>query len=263
MKSVAIVFRRQPRETIKPNEPAYYLSTLRERLQMINSIGIGDIIEVDFNENIRSLTIKEFLKTLYKYTGLRVLVLGTSAKMGTDLAGIEAITETARTLNIETVRISEHWLSDKIMISSSAVRAALHKGDVRKAQALLGRQYALEGTVVEGDKRGRLLGYPTANIDLNENLMMPADGIYATKVKMENALYLAATSIGLRPTFGGTQRTVETHILDYEGDLYGASIRVQFAERLREEIRFKSSEDLISQIKRDIENIRRMPNILQ
>ena len=154
---------------------------------------------------------------------------------------------------VEVVTAKE-WQGE--MVSSTAVRLALSQGDPRKVSQLLGRRFRLAGQVVKGDERGRMLGFPTANIAPDLEQALPADGVYATRAFLGEAVYKAVTNIGLRPTFGGSQRLIEVHLLDFEGELHGQELEIELVERLRGEIRFASAEELTAQIARDVEEAR-------
>jgi riboflavin kinase / FMN adenylyltransferase len=144
-----------------------------------------------------------------------------------------------------------------VVVSSSKVREYILEGRVEAAQRLLGRPFDLDGMVVKGAARGRTIGFPTANID-TDNELKPAPGVYAVRVRRQPGgdWYAAAANIGVKPTFGGTEVTIEAHLLDFEGDLYGQALRVQFLARLRPEMRFGSVAELTAQIKRDVERAR-------
>ena len=141
-------------------------------------------------------------------------------------------------------------------VSSTAIRLALSQGDPRKVSQLLGRRFRLGGKVIKGDERGKVLGFPTANIAPDPEEALPADGVYATRAFVGQAVYKAVTNIGIRPTFGGGQRLIEVYLLDFEGDLYGQELEIELVECLRGEIRFASVEELKAQIVRDVEGVR-------
>ncbi|MFW6174764.1 MAG: riboflavin kinase, partial [Chloroflexota bacterium] len=147
---------------------------------------------------------------------------------------------------------------DGVTVRSTAVRAALASGDVDVAATMLGRHFSLSGIVKEGDHRGAELGFPTANVVPPKEFALPADGVYATRVKVNGDEYPAATNLGVRPTFDGKTRLMEAYLLGYEGDLYGRRITVQFVRKLREETRFESADKLVEQMKRDVEDTRRI-----
>jgi riboflavin kinase/FMN adenylyltransferase len=141
-------------------------------------------------------------------------------------------------------------------VSATAIRAALAAGDLETVTRGLGRSYALRGPVVHGDHRGRLIGFPTANISLTADRALPAFGVYATWAYLGESRYPSATNIGMRPTFGGERVSVETHIMDFDGDIYGRMLRIELIERLRPEIKFNGVEEIKAQIGRDVERAR-------
>jgi len=160
-----------------------------------------------------------------------------------------------RTLGDEmkfTVEVIPPYMIDGEVVSSTLIRQALIQGDMRRVEKLMGRHFYLAGKVITSDKRGRVLGFPTANLDTKPQQALPGNGIYATITQVDGKQFSSATNIGTRPTFGKGKRMVETHLLNYKGNLYGKEIRVEFVQKLRDEKRFASSEELKVQIEKDI-----------
>ena len=188
---------------------------------------------------------------------MRSLVVGPTFAMGFQREGTPPVLQQ---LGVEMgfgVRVVEPLMEGEEMVSSSALRRTLQEGDVAKASHYLGHDFALEGTVVHGDGRGRDLGFPTANLEVAPGLTVPGDGVYATWASVEgDGRWKAATSIGVRPTFGPTsgenQRTVEAFLIGYHGDLYQRRLRLEFTHRLRDELRFDSTEALVRQMHEDV-----------
>jgi riboflavin kinase/FMN adenylyltransferase len=141
------------------------------------------------------------------------------------------------------------------IVSSTLIRRALAEGDMRKVAKLMGRYFYLEGKIITSEKRGRVLGFPTANLDIKPQQALPGNGIYATIAQIEGRHFPSATNVGIRPTFGEGEEMVETHLLNYKGNLYGKDMRVEFVQKLRDEERFPSSEELKTQIKKDIREV--------
>jgi riboflavin kinase/FMN adenylyltransferase len=141
------------------------------------------------------------------------------------------------------------------VVSSTLIRQALVQGDMRRVERLMGRYFHLRGKVITSDKRGRVLGFPTANLDIKPQQALPGNGIYATITQVDGKQFPSATNIGIRPTFGESEKTVETHLLNYKGDLYSKEIRVEFVQKLRDEQRFPSSEELKVQIEKDVREV--------
>jgi riboflavin kinase/FMN adenylyltransferase len=189
---------------------------------------------------------------------LRELWVGEGFAMGRERTGdVPSLMAIGRDLGFAVGAVSE-VRNSTTRVSASLVRERLDAGDVTGAQALLGRSFALRGTVVEGDKRGRTIGFPTANMQIDPLQIVPADGVYACRAFLaDGSAYLpAVTNIGVRPTFDGLRRTVEAHLLDWSGDLYGQVVRLTFEQRLRGEQKFASIDDLVAQIRRDADAAR-------
>jgi riboflavin kinase/FMN adenylyltransferase len=187
---------------------------------------------------------------------MRRLVLGPGFALGRGREGTpERLSEIGKDLGF-TVDVCPPLEEDGGIVSSSAVRAALAAGDMERVAQLLGRPYALEGPVVAGARRGRLLGFPTANIAVGADRALPAFGVYATTAYPGGIRHPAATNIGIRPTFDNGAPSVEVYILDFDGDLYGQNLRIELVKRLRGEMRFGDIEALKAQMEKDIANAR-------
>ena len=191
---------------------------------------------------------------------MRGLVMGSGFAMGHKRGGTpETLAEMGREKGFSTT-VVEPVAAHGEEVSSTAIRDAIARGDVSRACRLLGRHFLLRGEVVKGQGRGRELGFPTANLGMPEGQVVPGDGIYAAKALVDGSALPAAVSIGVRPTFddGDGKRVVEVHILDFGGDLYGSELAVEFVERLRDELRFDSVEELVAQMRDDVEQSRQV-----
>ena len=253
--SVAIAFRKQPRSIINPALTVTYLASLDRRLRLIKATGVGKVIPVDFDDSIRTLSARQFICKLRERASMRRLVTGPGARMGHDRAGAELLSVICAAEGIDLDQVSPAETGG-VPVSSTGIRNALAAGDLATACSMLGRNYTLDGKVVAGERRGRKLGFPTANIEPEAGLVVPADGIYAAIVEFGGVRRMAATSIGVRPTFGAGARTVEAYVLDFEGDLYGRDVSLEFASRLRGELKFDGPEPLVAQMRRDVEETR-------
>jgi riboflavin kinase/FMN adenylyltransferase len=216
------------------------LTTLTRRLELFDECGVEEALVLEFNHELQQLEPEDFVEQVLRAIGTEAVVAGEDFRFGHrrrgDLALIEAHgIEALRTPVIEG-------------ISSTTIRDLLHAGDVRAAAALLGRPPELDGEVVVGDERGGTLGFPTANLALEPHLLVPAFGIYAGATLGHRA----AVSVGTNPHYGGLERKLEAHVLDFEGDLYGRRLVVELWERLRDEQAFGSEEELVAQIQRDV-----------
>ena len=220
------------------------LATLERRLELLVDCGVEDVLVVEFTPQTAALTPREFAEQHLLAIGAELVVAGADFRFGRkragDLAALQAV-------GLETREVP---LVDGI--SSSRIRAFAHAGAPREAAELLGRPLELDGTVVWGDQRGGTLGFPTANLQLEADLLVPGFGIYAGAV----GDLRAAVSVGVNPHYGGTERRVEAYLLDWEGDLYGNRLVVEVWERLRDELAFESEAALIAQIAADVEQTR-------
>ncbi|HKI23143.1 MAG TPA: bifunctional riboflavin kinase/FMN adenylyltransferase [Gaiellaceae bacterium] len=220
------------------------ISTLDRRLELIESLGVAETLVLPFTPDLSLQTPEEFARNVLEPMGARVVVAGANFRFGRGRSGDLALLAELG-FDSRPVPLVEG-------VSSSRIRQLAGAGEVDRAAKLLGRPVEVEGTVVAGDARGGSLGFPTANLAVPSDLLVPAFGIYAGE-----ALGMrAATSIGVNPHYGGEERRVEAFLLDYEGDLYGRRLVVELWERLREERAFDSESDLIEQIGRDVEAAR-------
>jgi riboflavin kinase/FMN adenylyltransferase len=198
------------------------------------------------------LTPKEFLNLLKKQLRMKGLVVGPDFALGKNREGNA---EVLRNLSEEmgfSLTVVPPLTIDGEVVSSTAIRQALAEGDMKRAQRLMGRPFRLHGQVVRGDRRGVELGFPTANLDIEAEQALPADGVYTSRAHIDERAYSAMTNIGLQPTFGGNKRLVEVYIIDYRGDLYGRELSVEIIERLRGEKKFKTPEELKKQMAEDV-----------
>ena len=254
--SVALTFRQQPRSVVRPDVPFSYLCELYERLELLRGLGLDALAVVDFAEPVRRLSAEQFLSLLQRTLGLKLLVLGPNARQGHDQMNAAGLRGLGARLGFDVVSAAAASAGGE-QVSSTSVRRALAEGRVRDAAALLGRPFSLTGPVLPGDRRGRELGFPTANLGPFANATVPMDGIYATWAYLGGERHMAATSIGVRPTFGqGNERRVEAYILDFERDLYGSRLRLEFVERLRGEAAYPGPGPLIEQIRKDVAQTR-------
>jgi riboflavin kinase/FMN adenylyltransferase len=220
------------------------LSTLERRLELLAQVGVAETLVVDFTPDLARQEPAEFCESLLRRIGTRVIVVGENFRFGRGASGDPALLERLG-FEVRAVPLLEG-------VSSTEVRACLRKGDVAAAAQLLGRPPELDGTVVLGSQRGGTLGYPTANLAVEPDLLVPAYGIYAGAALDHRA----AISIGVNPHYGGGERRIEPHLLDFKGDLYGKRLVVELWRRLRDERAFDSEAELVAQIARDVEETR-------
>lgn len=261
---VAITFKQQPRAVIRLDPEITYLCNLDERIEMIREAGVDVVIPLDFDESVRGLEPDEFMRVLRDELDMRDFVAGPGATVGRNRKGdAHTLRRLSSELGFRLYEVSPACYQCQ-SVSSTAIRAALREGRLDDACGMLGRRYRLSGTVERGDRRGRDLGFPTANLSPGQpgmTLTVPGDGIYATWALLPSGMaYASATSIGLRPTFGGRSRVVESYLIDFEGDLYGQSMTLEFVAKLRDERKFDGREPLMDQMRRDTDQAREILN---
>ncbi len=251
-----VTFDPHPRYIITPGIELPCLTTPLEKVEILSSMGLGIVALITFTKDVAGLSARDFLIKLKKHLRMKGLLIGPDFAMGHGREGsADNLFSLSKELEFSLEILSGISMNGDI-ISSTSIRKALTNGDLKKVTLLLGRPFALTGTVVKGDERGRLIGYPTANMKVKKDKTIPADGIYITRIWLDGKPCNAVTSIGLRPTFEKQERTVETYILDFSGDLYGQRLKLEFLERLRDEKKFSSVEELIKGIAQDVEQAR-------
>jgi riboflavin kinase/FMN adenylyltransferase len=250
--SGVITFSQHPREVLSPQTRLPSLTGLEQRLALLQDEGVDIVIPLPFTPRIANLSPKQFLSLLKEYLKVKGLVVGPDFALGKDRQGdIDALRQLGKEMGFSVTVVPPLRIGGEV-VSSTAIRKALADGDMEKAQKLLGRPFRLQGRVVSGDKRGIKLGFPTANLEAAPGQALPASGVYACRAHVEGQAYPAMTNIGTRPTFGGGQQLIEVYLLDYNGDLYGQELAIDIIERLRDEKKFDTAEQLKEQIARDI-----------
>jgi len=240
--STVVTFDPHPRSVL--GQQVELLSTLDRRLELFEGCGVEDVLVVPFTPDVATLEPAAFAGEYLLGPGTRVIVAGAGFRFGRNREGDLALLASLG-LDARTVPLVEG-------VSSTRIRSFAHAGEVAAAAHLLGRPIEVEGTVVGGDRRGTGLGFPTANVEPVQGLLVPANGIYAGAVGDARA----AISIGVNPHYGGTERRIEAFLLDWSGDLYGQRLVVELWERLRDERAFESEQELVGQIARDVEQAR-------
>ncbi len=251
-----ITFANHPVTVLQPGRQVSLITTLERKEGLIRDMGIDQIVSLEFTEELARISAREFVGLLQEKLLMKGLVIGSDFALGRDREGNSArLAELGKELGFS-VEIVEPLLLDGLLVKSRMIRQRLNDGEVSVSNHLLGRTFSLAGPVVTGDKRGRTLGFPTANVNVSKTMAHPADGIYATWALVDGERRPSATSIGVRPTFGLTERLVEVYILDFDGDLYGRELEVEFVDKLRDQETFSSLDALVEQINRDVANTR-------
>lgn len=256
-RSVVVTFDPHPRDVVGKG-PVEFLGTLSERLERIAAQGIDTTLVVKFTREFSQQTAEEFYRhTLLDHIGVREVIVGHDHLFGKDRrSGIAEIEQIGKEADFTAITIPPVVI-DGTVVSSSAIRRSLQGGDVASAARFLGYPYELSGAVVTGDARGKLLGFPTANIDPQPGKLVPANGVYKVRAGLGGSSFAGMMNIGTRPTFEDSGRkTLEVHILDFDRDIYGETVKIQFLRRIRPEQKFSSKAGLIAQLERDREMCR-------
>ena len=256
--SGVVTFKSHPKAVLSPENKLLWLSDMETRISLIRDLGIDVIVVLPFTSELARLTAQRFVQLLKGYLKMCGLIIGPDFALGKDREGDA---EKLRLLGQEmgfSVEVIPPVVIDGQVVSSSAIRQALTQGDMKKAEKLFGRLFSLNGLVVGGDRRGRTFGFPTANLELKPEQALPSDGVYATIAHVGRELMPSVTSVGVRPTFGGGKRLVETYLIDYEGELLGQRLTLDLVNKLRDEKRFDTVEELKSQMGRDVEQARQI-----
>jgi len=256
--SGVVTFKSHPKAVLSQENKLLWLNDMETRISLLRDLGIDVVVVLPFTSELARLTARSFVQLLGEHLKMRGLIIGPDFALGRDREGDA---EKLRLLGQEmgfSIEVIPPVVLDGQVVSSSAIRQTLAQGDMKKAEKLFGRLFSLNGQVVSGDRRGRALGFPTANLELEPDQALPSDGVYATIAHVDHGLVPSITNIGVRPTFGGSKRVVETYLLDYEGELLGQRLTIDLVDRLRDEKRFDTVEELKSQMGRDVEQARQI-----
>jgi len=252
--TVVITFWPHPRLVLHPEDQTLkLLNTFEEKAELLKAEGIQHLVRIPFTREFSQMTSAEFVKRILIDTiGTRKLVIGYDHHFGKNREGsFELLKSQGPQYGFDVEEIPAQDI-DHITVSSSAIRKALETGDLETATHLLGRSYSVAGMVVKGDKLGRVMGYPTANLSIESHFkLIPTDGIYAVRVQHVDQWYSGMLYIGLRPTVNGIKRTIEVNIFDFDSDIYGETLTVTFEKLLRTDSKFKDLEALKNQLHRD------------
>ncbi len=256
--AVVVTFFPHPSVVLRGRRPSFYLSTPEEKADYLSALGVDALVTHPFNTEVATIRAVDFVTRLVQFARLRVLWCGEDFALGHNREGNVDFLRAEGLRQGFTVRVQPSVLIDGEIISSTRIRQTLRDGAVEQAARYLGRPFRLSGEVVEGAKRGRQLGIPTANVAVGDERATPAVGVYACRAYPGGVPVNAVVNIGFRPTFeGGDARpTIEAHLLDFTGDLYGQTLALDFVARLRSEIKFPGIDALLAQIKHDIAQAR-------
>lgn len=249
--SMVFTFEPHPARVLSPEHAPPLLTTFEQKMRLIEALGIRVALRVRFTDTFARQQPEAFIRdVLVDQIGIRHLVVGHDCRFGHRRAGTaELLQETADLYGYQ-VTVVPPITEAGMTVSSSNIRQLVTQGQVEEAKRLLGRYYAVEGAVVKGFQRGRTIGFPTANVD-STNDIIPQIGVYAVRVEWQEKRYGGVANVGYNPTFANQTLSVEAHLFDFEADLYGESIRVEFLSKIRDERKFASVDELTTQIARD------------
>lgn len=248
-----VTFRTHPAEFLNSYSNIQYLTSLGQRIKLLEDIGVDFVVPVVFDQEFSELRAKDFIVLLQRQLKMTGIVIGEDFAMGHKREGdTKTLVNMGKHMGFS-VDVVDLLANSDSLITSTVIRKMIGMGKVEEASMFLGRNFVLEGKVVRGAGRGSGLGFPTANIETEKKMLLPGDGIYATWVDFDNKRYMASTSIGTRPTFDETERTIEAHLLDFSADIYGQLIRLEFVKLLRDEEKYDTVDELLVQIAKDVE----------
>lgn len=229
------------------------LTTLQEKKRMLQELGVDHVEVLPFTKDFSAMTTQEYLRMLMERFGAKTVLLGYDNRVGSDAMNPDQVAVTAEDLGLEVIRTDMVPSVEGYAVSSTKIRNLLEAGDVQGAASMLGYEYSLHGVVVAGNRVGRTLGFPTANMQLYEPLkLVPGNGVYFVKVETVGKSLFGMCNIGHRPTVSaGNARTIETNIFGFDEDIYGLDIRITFLRKIRDEVRFSSLDELKAQLSRD------------
>ena len=260
--SAVITFPEHPRAVMHPDFHPELLTTCDEKLELLAQTGIGSCILLDFTPELAALSARQFMERMHRQYAIQALVIGYDHRFGHGRSeGFEDYVRYGRDLGMEVLPAEAYHLPAaccRLPVCSSSIRRLLHEGDVSSVAQYLGYAYFLGGTVVSGFQVGHRIGYPTANLRVNDDRkIVPARGVYAVRVEVDGDVYGGMLNIGCRPTLGnGDNTTIEVHIFDFDADIYDHSLRLSFLRRIRPERKFASVEELAAQLHKDAEEVK-------
>jgi riboflavin kinase/FMN adenylyltransferase len=257
-RTAVLTFFPHPKRVIQQMTEPYYLTTLDERVRLLAKLGIDLIITHPFNDTVRHTRAADFVAEMCQYLDMRQLWGGNFAlgyKREGDIPFLRKLGE-EKGYTVAQVEAMVMWQGERV--SSSRIRRSLLEGDLAEVNGCLGRPYQISGTIVKGAQMGRTIGFPTANIDYWPEQLLPDNGVYATYAWLDDERHVAATNVGVRPTVNGSAVTVEAHLLDFDADIYGRTLRLEFIDRIRPEMKFPGLDTLKAQIGADVQRVREL-----
>lgn len=255
-RTAVITFFPHPKRVLQHLTGPYYLTRLEDRVELLAGQGIDLVITLPFDEEVRHTRAADFVEQMLRYLNMRQLWGGDFAFGYKREGDVPFLRQLGREKGFTVQLVKEMVQLGDGLVSSSRIRAGLASGDVEDVAGCLARPYHIRGVVVMGDQRGRTIGFPTANLDVWPEQLLPTNGVYATYAWIGGQRYAAATNVGVRPTINGGSVTVEAHLLNFNGDLYGQELKLEFIHHVRPEMKFAGLDALKAQIQADVQAIR-------
>lgn len=255
LKPSVLIFKNHTKTILKKdkNYKIDILTSFEEKIQLLKELGIEIVYVMDFNERIMKLSPELFVKNiLLERLNAKLVTVGFDYRFGYKAQGDSNYLKELGKANGFVVNVIDPVYVEGEIVSSTIIRNLIINGYIEKANKLLGRNYCLIGTVIKGRSRGRKLGFPTANIRLNDRYVIPKTGVYKTFTYVDNSKFLSLTNIGYNPTFNEKNLKIETYILDFDEDIYDSIIKIEFMEFIRDDIKFNSVEELKNQMHKDV-----------
>jgi len=254
--SIVVTLHPHPVSVLRPGTAISYLCSLEERVALLRSLGVDQVAVLTFTSELAQFGFRDFVSLLIDELDLKLLLIGPDLALGRDREGdAEALQKMGEERGFR-VAVAPLLSEEDAKVGSGSVRAALAAGQMETVNKLLGRPFALRGPVVRGEERGKAIGFPTANIAVARDLALPKLGVYVSRAYLGEMSYQSVTNVGERPTFGQSRPTIETHLLDFDGDCYERELRIELLQRVRDERRFDGIEALVAQIGRDVQAAR-------
>ncbi len=251
--AVVLTFFPHPDIVLRGLKGRYYLTTAEQKAEQLMKLGVDLVVTHPFNDETRQIRAAAFVDRLLEHLRLNALWVGEDFAMGYKREGNVPFLMQQGTEKGFSLHVIDLVHNEGGVITSTKIREALQAGEVEQANEWLGRSYEVVGEVIQGEQRGRKIGFPTANINVWEEQVIPANGVYAGWATLGGERFMAVTNVGVRPTFAGQGVTVEAHLLDFDRDIYGQQLAFSFDKRLRDEMKFAGIDALIAQIRADVE----------
>ncbi|MDQ3535748.1 MAG: bifunctional riboflavin kinase/FAD synthetase [Bacteroidota bacterium] len=259
--TVLITFWPHPRFILNPDDDSIkLLTTFEEKTNLLKMLGIDHLVTIPFTKSFSQMSSEDFIKQiLINKINTKKLIIGYDHRFGKNREGsFDHLVANASTYGFEVIEISRQDVDD-VTVSSTKIRKALEQGEIEIANEFLGRPYTISGIVIPGDRRGRIIGFPTANVYVKEKYkLIPDDGIYAVKVIHQGEEYNGMLNIGFRPTFGGQDKTIEVNIFNFKKEIYQQNLTLHLISKIRNEIRFNNAEELKNQLLKDKEEVNKI-----